>query len=390
MENLRDFKCWLAESIENRFKDNGQIMDLPKDVVDIAELYKKKDKKLYVVGGAVRDFLLGKVPKDFDLTTECTPDESIEILSPYYKVLEVGKAFGVIKVITQDEPDGYEIATFRSDVGSGRRPESVIFTSIDKDVLRRDLTVNALFYDIDKKEVVDLVGGIDDLKKGVVRTVGKAEDRFGEDPLRRLRAVRFASKLGSKMDPELHNSLKFNSSLKGVSPERIRDEFLKILGSSSNVLGSLEMLEDYGMLSQIFPGLETKVDKVSKSFPMVTVALILRDNPVEKVEKELNKLTWTSGEINQIAFLLNLLKLSENTAYELKKKEGLARFYYPEEIEDFAKLAGIDDKLMQAYFAYSPRVKSEDVMTQGFTGPEIGKEIRRREAQNFRSILKDI
>lgn len=388
MKKLSNFENWLLENTPD--EGSNQIMDLPQDVLVISDLYKQAGKSLFVVGGAVRDFLLGKTPKDFDLATEATPDESIEILSPYFKVLEVGKAFGVIKVVTQDEPEGYEIAAFRSDVGSGRRPEGVIFTSIDNDVLRRDLTVNALFYDIDKQQVVDLVGGISDLKKGVVRTVGKAEDRFEEDPLRRLRAVRFASKLGSKMDPELHSSLKANSSLKGVSPERIRDEFIKILKSSSDILDSLEMLEDYNMLSQIFPELETRVDKASKSFPMATVALILRDNPPEKVEKELNKLTWTTSEINQISFLLNLLKLSENTAYELKKKEGLARFYYPEEIEDFAKLAGIDDKLMKAYFKYSPTVKSEDVISQGFAGPEIGKEIRRRESQNFKSILEDI
>lgn len=388
MKKLSNFENWLLENTPD--EGSNQIMDLPQDVLVISDLYKQAGKSLFVVGGAVRDFLLGKTPKDFDLATEATPDESIEILSPYFKVLEVGKAFGVIKVVTQDEPEGYEIAVFREDVGSGRRPEGVNFTSIDKDVLRRDLTVNALFYDIDKQQVVDLVGGISDLKKGVVRTVGKAEDRFEEDPLRRLRAVRFASKLGSKMDPELHSSLKANSSLKGVSPERIRDEFIKILKSSSDILGSLEMLEDYNMLSQIFPGLETRVDKASKSFPMATVALILRDNPPEKVEKELNKLTWTTSEINQISFLLNLLKLSENTAYELKKKEGLARFYYLEEIEDFVKLAGIDNKLMKAYFKYSPTVKSEDVINQGFAGPEIGKEIRRRESQNFKSILEDI
>lgn len=388
MKRLRDFQNWLTENSNE--SESRQIMGLPKDVMEISELYKQAGKSLYVVGGAVRDFLLGKTPKDFDLATEATPDESIKILSPHFKVLEVGKAFGVIKVITQDEPEGYEIATFREDVGSGRRPEGVNFTSIDKDVLRRDLTVNALFYDIEKQEVVDLVGGIEDLEKGVVRTVGKAEDRFEEDPLRRLRAVRFASKLGSKMDPELHSSLKANSSLKGVSPERIRDEFIKILKSSSDVLGSLKMLEDYDMLAQIFPGLEIRVDKASKSFPMATVALILHNNPPEKVEKELNKLTWTTGEINQISFLLNLLKLSENTAYELKKKEGLARFYYLEEIEEFAKLAGVDEDLMKAYLRYLPTIKSEDVMAQGFTGPEIGREIRKRESEAFKAILRDI
>jgi len=387
MSKVQNFTNWFSQ---NRLLESNQRMDLPEDVVKISELFKAAGKDLYVVGGAVRDFLLGKKPKDFDLATNATPDESIEIISPVYKVIEVGKAFGVIKAITPDEPEGYEIATFRIDVGSGRRPQGVEFTSIDKDVLRRDLTVNALFYDIEKEQVVDLVGGVDDLNKNIIRTVGDPKERFSEDSLRKLRAVRFAAKLGSAIDPALHTSLKHDNSLSGVSPERIRDEFLKILRSSKDVLQSIKLLQDYGFLDQIFPGLEIQTDKVSQSFPMATVALMLRDNPPQTVGKELNKLTWTSEEVNQISFLLNLLKLSENTAYELKKKERLARFYYLEEIEDFAKQAGIDPKIIQAYFEYKPGIKSEDLMAQGFKGPELGREIKRRESVRFQDVFNDI
>jgi len=387
MSKVQNFTDW---SNQNRLLESNQRMDLPDDVVKISELFKDAGKDLYVVGGAVRDFLLGKEPKDFDLATNATPDESIEILSPVYKVIEVGKNFGVIKAITPDEPEGYEIATFRKDVGSGRRPQGVEFTSIDKDVLRRDLTVNALFYDIEKEQVVDLVGGVDDLNKNIIRTVGDPKERFFEDPLRRLRAVRFAAKLGSAMDPALHTSLKQDNSLSGVSPERIRDEFLKILKSSKDVIKSIKLLQEYGFLEQIFPGLEIQTDKVSQSFPMATVALMLRDNPPQTVEKELNKLTWTSEEVNQISFLLNLLKLSENNAYELKKKERLARFYYLEEIDEFAKKAEIDPKVIKAYFSYEPGVKSEELMAQGFKGPELGLEIKRRESERFKRLLADI
>ena len=112
------------------------------------------------MGGAVRDAILGKRPKDFDLATDAKPDEVLKIAKDLgMKTVEVGKSFGVVMV------GGHEIATFRKDIGKGRRPSSVDYTDIEGDVRRRDLTVNALFYDIDKKEIVDLVGGIADLKK---------------------------------------------------------------------------------------------------------------------------------------------------------------------------------------------------------------------------------
>ena len=159
-------------------------LNIPSDIKKLHKLFKKNGKQLYVVGGAVRDAILGKSPKDFDLTTDAKPDEVLAIAKQGgFKSVEVGKQFGVVVV------GGHEIATFRKDIGKGRRPDAVDYTDIKGDVKRRDLTINALFYDIGKGTIVDLVGGIKDLKKKKIRTVGTPEKRFDEDPLRKLRAV---------------------------------------------------------------------------------------------------------------------------------------------------------------------------------------------------------
>ena len=117
--------------------------------------------------------------------------------------------------------------TFRKDIGKGRRPKAVDFSDIQGDVNRRDLTINSLFYDIEKNEVVDLTGGLEDLKNKIVKTVGVAKQRFDEDPLRKLRALRFQAVIGGKMDKDTEIALMKNPSLKGVSRERIREEFIK-------------------------------------------------------------------------------------------------------------------------------------------------------------------
>ena len=140
-------------------------LNIPSDIKKLHKLFKKNGKQLYVVGGAVRDAILGKSPKDFDLTTDAKPDEVLDIAKQGgFKSVEVGKQFGVVII------GGHEIATFRKDIGKGRRPDAVDFTDIKGDVKRRDLTINALFYDIGKKQIVDLVGGIADLKKKKIRT----------------------------------------------------------------------------------------------------------------------------------------------------------------------------------------------------------------------------
>jgi poly(A) polymerase len=172
---------------------------IPQSVKDLHKLFSKNGKKLYLVGGSVRDFLTGDKPKDFDLATDALPDEVLSILDGKFRTNLQGKAFGVVVVFTKDQPEGMEIATFREDVydeklGKTRNPD-VKFSTIENDVLRRDLRINGLFYDLDKNEIVDLVGGIDDIKNGVISMIGEPDLRIKEDPLRILRAIRMACRL---------------------------------------------------------------------------------------------------------------------------------------------------------------------------------------------------
>ena len=187
----------------NRFKKDRNVLletrinreiPLPDDVIQFAQLFSDAGKEMYVVGGAIRDFLQGNKPKDFDIVTNASPEESKNILSSKFRVSdEQGKNFAVIRVFTKDEPEGYEIASFRKDIAGGRdtkgddqKVEIGEHITIEDDVKRRDLTINSLFYDINKKEIVDLVGGIDDIETGNIRAVGNPEERFKEDRLRIL------------------------------------------------------------------------------------------------------------------------------------------------------------------------------------------------------------
>ena len=172
---------------------------IPQSVKELYELFQSAGKKLYLVGGSVRDFLTGDKPKDFDLATDALPDEVLEIVGDKYRTNLQGRAFGVVVVYTKEIPEGMEIATFRSDIYAGKlgksRNPDVKFTTIDQDVLRRDLRINGLFYDLNKKEIVDLVGGIDDIKNGVIGMIGDPDLRIKEDPLRILRAIRMACRV---------------------------------------------------------------------------------------------------------------------------------------------------------------------------------------------------
>jgi hypothetical protein len=190
--SLFERRKFIRESIRTRLMEQRvkYYIPLPSDILAIKDVFKKNGYKLYVVGGAVRDALLGKEPKDIDLTTDAIPDKVEEIMTKAgFKTLPTGKVFGVINVFT--DQGEYEIATFRSDETKGRKPEVKIGATIEFDAARRDLRINALYYDIDNKEIIDLVGGLEDLKNGTIRMVGNPQERFEEDPLRILRFFRF-------------------------------------------------------------------------------------------------------------------------------------------------------------------------------------------------------
>lgn len=387
-----EIKQILREGVimEQRFKFD---IPIPQDIQQIQDVFKKNGYKLYIVGGAVRDFLLNKKIKDYDLATDAVPDMVEEMMQEAgFRTLPTGKAFGVINVFTNQGE--YEIATFRTDIGSGRRPDGVSFTNIEGDVKRRDLTINALFFDIDTKEIVDLVGGVEDLKKGIVRTVGAAQDRFGEDRLRILRAIRFAGRFGSGLDPDVDAALQKDASLEGISGERIRDEFIKGLISAKSTDAYLLMLDKYKLFDWIFPSLDvdTRVFRKNSDYKIddyiVLLARLLKSNNVDVLRKKLNELKYSSDEIKVIAFLISLLKLDEDTAYLLKKVQQTSGVTN-DQIRNFGANEGISSQLLDAFEEFRLTVTGPEAMEKFNIGPgpELGKAIQKMETNNFKKIL---
>jgi tRNA nucleotidyltransferase/poly(A) polymerase len=366
---------------------------IPEDIKLIQSVFKENGFKLFVVGGAVRDALLGKTPKDFDLATDAVPDKVEEMMKAAgFNTIGTGKAFGVINVFTSDGE--YEIATFRTDIGKGRRPDSVEFTTIEGDVNRRDLTINALFFDIDTNEVVDLVGGIEDLKNGVIRTVGAPEDRFDEDRLRILRAIRFAARFGNELDPAINAALKKDASLEGISSERIRDEFIKGLKSAKLENHFFEMLNKYGLFEWIFKGLEfdSTIGRVSYEYNhddyIVLLATLLKKNNVDLLKKTLNKLKYSVDEIKAITFLISMLSLDVDTGVSLKRQQQHAGVT-ESQILDFCLNENMNGQLLDGFLEFKLSVTGQEVMdTLGLKeGPELGKAILRLETENFKKVL---
>ncbi len=205
---------------------------------------------VYFAGGAVRDQLLEKEPKDFDLATSARPEE---VQALFKKSDAVGEHFGVI--IVKGDGEMIEVATFRTD-GSykdGRRPESVEFSSPEEDAQRRDFTINGLFQDPLSGEIIDHVGGRADLAAQILRAIGDPKKRFEEDALRLLRAIRFASVTGFQIEENTWAAIQECAPLLSqISPERIRDEFSKIITADDRARG-LDLLVDSGLIKEFLP-----------------------------------------------------------------------------------------------------------------------------------------
>jgi poly(A) polymerase len=226
--------------------------------VEIASELRSNGFQAWLVGGCVRDLVLGREPSDYDISTDARPEELLQL---FPRSQLVGAQFGVVLV------DGVEIATFRSDhsYSNGRHPGRVVFeTDPRQDVLRRDFSINALLLDLSVlsspyslsslySQVVDYTGGLADLQAGVIRAIGDPEQRFEEDHLRMLRAVRFAARFGFEIEPATLAAIrKLHQKILRVSPERIRDELVRIL-TEGNARQGLELLDKSGLLADILP-----------------------------------------------------------------------------------------------------------------------------------------
>ena len=229
---------------------------LPGEVKEILEILNKKHKA-YLVGGCLRDMLMGKIPKDYDLATSANPDEIKECLKDF-KLKDIGVSLGTILVVNGNFT--LDVTPFRLEGKyiKNRKPSKVFFTkNLEEDLKRRDFTMNAMaFYD----EIIDLYGGIDDIKNKVIRTVLDPKDRICEDALRILRAIRFASTLNFSLSQDLKEAIKENANLlKNISSERIRDEFSKILMSDYPKVG-LNLLKELNIYEIFLPEIMKTID----------------------------------------------------------------------------------------------------------------------------------
>lgn len=233
------------------------LMDLSKTkgrlAMAIAKVLYDKGFTAYFAGGCVRDYLMGEEPRDFDIATTAKPEE-VEVL--FSKTIPVGKQFGVMLVVEDDIP--FEVATFRCEgnYNDGRHPTKVSFTRPEKDAQRRDFTVNGLFYDPFSKRVIDFVQGAEDISKKIIRAIGNPIERFAEDKLRLLRAVRFASTLDFEIESQTWKAVcREAHQIHVVSPERIREELVKIFTRSGSGRG-FALLSDSGLMKEILPEIE--------------------------------------------------------------------------------------------------------------------------------------
>jgi poly(A) polymerase len=230
----------------------------------------------YWAGGCVRDQLLGRTPKDYDVATSATP-EQIRLLFGRRRTLAIGAAFGVISVIGPKLAGLIEVATFRRDAAysDGRHPDSVTFSSAEEDASRRDFTINGLFYDPVEGRVIDFVGGQQDLAERRVRAIGGARDRFDEDKLRMLRAVRFTAALDFTLDDDARAAIaEMSPQLQVVSRERIAMEMQRMLTDSNRAAG-VRLLLETGLAAEVLPEIVPR-DDAERAWLDDTMGLLAR------------------------------------------------------------------------------------------------------------------
>jgi poly(A) polymerase len=227
----------------------------------VVEELRARGHQAFLVGGCVRDLLLEREPEDYDVATDAVPDEVMRIFPETYAV---GAQFGVVLVpVPKNDDDAserpIEVATFRSDIGysDGRHPDEVRFSKDPReDVQRRDFTINGLLLDPVTNEVLDYVGGRGDLENGIIRTIGAPEQRFAEDKLRMLRAVRFAARFGYRIEDGTFAAIrKLASDIRQVSRERVRDELTKML-TEGRAREAFLLLDQTGLLHEVLPEIE--------------------------------------------------------------------------------------------------------------------------------------
>lgn len=283
--------------------------DAPEELKEIARIFERNSYSLYLVGGAVRDFILRRENSDYDLTSSARPEEVKKI---FRRTIDTGIKHGTVTVIYKKHH--YEITTFRTegDYSDSRHPDSVTFIrSLDEDLKRRDFTINALAVDILSGEIIDNHGGIEDLEEKTIRAIGEAEERFKEDALRMMRAARFSSKLDFSIEGKTLSAIKrLHLNIKKVSVERIKEELDKTLLSSHPEKG-LGYMKETGLFEDILPLVELndyKIESLKRAvrmkLPLTSLyAVLFHDMRESDIDKTISSLKPSNSEKKEIAAL---------------------------------------------------------------------------------------
>lgn len=279
-------------------------IELPGNVRFILHMLREAGHEAYVVGGCVRDSIMGRKPHDWDICTSAKPEQVIEIFN-HYKVIPTGLKHGTVTIMKNDKP--YEITTYRVDgeYDDARHPKDVTFTtSLEEDLSRRDFTMNALAYN-NNNDLVDLFDGVNDIKNGIVCCVGNPRERFSEDALRIMRALRFATRFGFKIDENTFAAMKEKKSLLSkISAERINSELTQIIMcEAEDVARILYKAED--ILFELFPALRENdgsyINNILHSNKIKSVRLaLLFDFPEEQLKDILTNLRYDNETISSV------------------------------------------------------------------------------------------
>ena len=370
---------------------------IPQSVKELHKLFQGKGKKLYLVGGSVRDFLTGDKPKDFDLATDALPDEVLEIVGKKFRTNLQGKAFGVVVVFTDEVPEGMEIATFREDVSKGRNPEVKLGVTIEDDVKRRDLTYNSLFYDLDTRQIVDLVGGKEDLQSGITRMVGDPIERFDEDSLRILRAFRFASRYEHPLHKDTESAIEKRKQLQNIDPEtgemkrisqeRVWEEMKKAWKQARDYKYYLNFFTKFDMWDEVFPGANINTNLVdSKDFIVVIANLFKNESTLGLADKLAQEYKIELETATKVTFLISLLSFKVEDVFDIYKKRQQCAIT-DQTILEWLKVQSIDTDTLIKFVEYRPSVSAQELMAQGFKGKDLGDEIKRLEVEKFKQML---
>ncbi|MBQ7264939.1 MAG: CCA tRNA nucleotidyltransferase [Firmicutes bacterium] len=364
-------------------------MKLPKDVETIINRLEDKGFEAYVVGGCVRDHLMGIPPHDYDITTSALPED---IKRLFTHTVDTGIKHGTVTVIINKT--GYEITTFRLDgeYKDNRHPESVIFTpDLKEDLSRRDFTVNAIAYN-HIRGYVDIFKGKDDIHSRVIRGVGDADKRFKEDALRMMRALRFSAQLDFTIEKQTMKAVEDNAHLlKNISPERIREEFFKLILSNHNE--RIPLLLDSGLMNYFLPEaidiLKSKdipfyrtMNVLSHSLPL-RLSFIMHPLDVKKIREIFIRLRTDNKTINDTVLMVSLKDRGIKTSYDIRKIVNLSGELSNSVLEFICAVRGenitLPLKLLNDVYKSGDcctlsnlAINGKDVTEAGFKGKSVG------------------